>query len=114
MRRFLFAAAILAVVPTAATACPASLGCGCHLSEMIYHAAKRSLYPARAWLSVGAHVQRGCIGCIAVLSRGRGGHVGVVRGYAGHNPIIYSWGNRRIGWHTAVYPARRVIGYRSI
>ncbi len=114
MKRFLFATLLAFAIPTAATACPRYLGCGCHLSELVFHADRRPLHLAKAWLSVGAHVQRGCIGCIAVLSRGRGGHVGVVRGYAGHNPIIYSWGNRRIGWHTAVYPARRVIGYRSI
>jgi uncharacterized protein (TIGR02594 family) len=50
------------------------------------------------------------IGAIAVLRRNGGGHVGVVAGFRGHDPILIS-GNHghRVG--IGVYPAHRVIAY---
>ena len=66
---------------------------------------------ARAWAELphtSLHV-----GAIAVLSRRRGGHVGVVTGFAANgNPIIVS-GNHghRVG--EGVYPKYRVIAYVS-
>lgn len=66
---------------------------------------------AKSWLArphTGPH-----IGAIAVLSRGRGGHVGVVSGFdANGNPIIIS-GNHghRVG--EGVYPKGRVLAYVS-
>ncbi len=53
------------------------------------------------------------VGAIAVLSRGRGGHVGVVSGFDRNgNPIIISGNhNRQVG--DGVYPKGRVLAYVS-
>lgn len=71
---------------------------------------------ARSWLSKPRVAP--AVGAIAVLSRGRGGHVGVVSGFDGHgNPIIISGnhagprGARRVGIGT--YPRARVLAYVS-
>jgi uncharacterized protein (TIGR02594 family) len=50
------------------------------------------------------------VGAIAVLTRRGGGHVGVVAGFSGRNPVLIS-GNHgdRVG--VGVYPAQRVIAY---
>lgn len=100
--------------------CPQSLGCGCNAAARFLglsasEALKRGLYVARLWARIGTPASKGCIGCIAVLTRKGGGHVGKVVGYdARGNPRIESYANRRLGWTTAVYPSRRVIVYRSI
>jgi uncharacterized protein (TIGR02594 family) len=53
------------------------------------------------------------VGAIAVLSRGRGGHVGVVSGFDQHgNPIIIS-GNHNKAVGEGVYPKGRVLAYVS-
>jgi uncharacterized protein (TIGR02594 family) len=60
----------------------------------------------------GRPAPRGCVGCVAVLHRRGGGHVGVVENYdARGNPVIVS-GNHghRVG--EGVYSAGRVIAYR--
>lgn len=97
--------------------CPRSLGCGCNLANYFKIAGKRwrELWVAREWGAEGRPAAKGCVGCVAVLKRGRGGHVGVVRSYdANGNPVIYSYANGRLGWTTAPYAASRVIAYRSI
>ncbi len=97
--------------------CPASLGCGCNLANYFHIAGRqwRKLWVARNWAGVGSPASKGCVDCVAVLRRGRGGHVGVVRRYdANGNPVIYSYANRRLGWTTTPYPARRVLAYRSL
>lgn len=94
--------------------CRTYLGCGCHLAAYLgvpnpHHVLDR----ARNWLTaVGRRASHGCVGCVVVLRRGRGGHVAVVRDYDAHgNPVGYSWGNRRVGWFTKTYSRHRVIGY---
>lgn len=95
--------------------CP-SAWCGCWLSLQIYGENRRELWAARAWLGEGSAASPGCVGCVAVLTRGRSkskGHVGIVTGYNGRNPIIKSGNhNRTVG--VAEYPAGRVLGYRRI
>lgn len=93
--------------------CP-RMWCGCWLSLDQYGRNIRRLWLARNWKYEGRPAERGCIGCIAVLSRGkRGGHVGRVLGWVGSDPIIISGNhNRRVG--TAVYPVRRLIALRSV
>lgn len=87
--------------------------CGCWLSLEKFGENRRHLWVARNWLHEGSPASAGCIGCVAILSRGRGGHVGIVIGYNGRNPIIRSGNhNRSVG--TAEYPVRRVIGYRNV
>lgn len=71
---------------------------------------------ARDYLKVGIKAEKGCVGCIAVLSRGRNaGHIGVVHAYdkAG-NPILIS-GNSSGGKVTKMpYAKGRVLGYRWV
>lgn len=97
--------------------CPAYLGCGCHLATYLHIAGKRwrELWVARNWAREGTAAAKGCVGCVAVLRRGHGGHVGLVRSYDAHgNPVIYSYANPRLGWTQAPYPASRVISYRTL
>ena len=97
--------------------CPRNLGCGCNLANYFRIVGRkwRELWVARNWAHEGSPAHKGCTGCVAVLSRGRGGHVGVVKAYdADDNPVIYSYANGRLGWTTATYSARRVIAYRQL
>ena len=67
---------------------------------------------ARGFLYIGSPAPRGCTGCIAVFSRGRGGHVGLVKNWdANGNPVILS-GNYVGRVATAAHPASRLIGLR--
>lgn len=69
---------------------------------------------ARSYITYGRPAAPGCVGCIAVLMRGkRGGHVGIVTGYDTHsNPILISGNhNRRVG--AGAYPRARVIAWRA-
>ena len=103
--------------PRGSSHCPINLGCGCNLANYFHIGGQqwRDLWVARNWAKVGSPASHGCVGCVVVLSRGRGGHVGVVRGYdANGNPTVYSYANGRLGWTTATYSSRRVLAYRSI
>lgn len=93
--------------------CARTLDCGCSLARVLGISDKalaRRLWVARDWLRefprTGASV-----GAVAVLSRGRGGHVGIVKGVDPNgNPIVESfkyYGS--VG--EAVYPKSRVLGY---
>ena len=69
---------------------------------------------ARAWLHVGSPAPHGCTGCVAVFSRGSGGHVGLVESWdAGGNPVILS-GNFNGGVGTYAHAASRLIGLRWV
>ncbi len=135
MKRFLMAAiaaAVLAISPAYAqgkhhrhtvrtTSCPATLGCGCNMAEHLGGIARfgykvwRDLWVAKNWRSRGEAAHKGCVGCVVVLSRKGGGHVGIVKGYdANGNPIVHSYANRRLGWTTATYSAKRVLAYRHL
>jgi hypothetical protein len=98
--------------------CPLTLGCGCNLANYFHIVGKRwrELWVARAWAKEGRPAAKGCVNCVAVLTRGkRGGHVGIVKSYdANGNPAIYSYANRRLGWVTTKYSAKRVIAYRQL
>lgn len=70
---------------------------------------------ARSYVTYGRPAAPGCIGCIAVLTRGkRGGHVGIVTGYdRSGNPILISGNhNRRVG--EGAYPRARIIAWRVV
>lgn len=111
------AAIALSINPArGAPRCPTSLACGCRLANHFGISGKdwRKLWVARNWLHFGSRAPSGCIGCVVVLSRGRGGHVGIVRGYTKRGVTAYSWGNRRVGWFTHTYSKKRVLGYRYI
>ena len=67
---------------------------------------------ARAFARIGQPAQKGCVGCIAVFSRGGGGHVGVVKSWdANGNPVILS-GNYNHGVGVGPRPVSRLIALR--
>lgn len=109
----------LPTVPTTAWAvgrppsCPPRRWCGCWLAHQ-FGLSDRALWRARHWARIGAPAAPGCVGCVAVLRRGStGGHVGIVTGYAGADPIILS-GNHNNAVGVAAYPRARVIAYRWV
>jgi uncharacterized protein (TIGR02594 family) len=66
---------------------------------------------ARAYASYGRRVSGPQVGAIAVMTRGGGGHVGVVSGVdASGNPIIIS-GNHNDTVAESTYPRGRIIAY---
>lgn len=87
-----------------------SLWCGRFLAMIAPHAARRIPNPnfARNWERL-PHITAQ-IGAIVVLSRGGGGHVGIVMGFSKRGVIVIS-GNHghRVGIGT--YDRRRVIAY---
>jgi uncharacterized protein (TIGR02594 family) len=84
-----------------------NLWCGAFLNKIAGGGTGSDL--AKSWLAKPRTGPR--VGAIAVMGRGRGGHVGVVSGFDGAgNPIIISGNhNRRVG--ESVYPKGRVIAY---
>lgn len=90
-----------------------SLWCAAFMAMIAPRAARRVKNPnwARDWAAL-PHVPPQ-VGAIAVLSRGRGGHVGVVSGFDGRgNPKVIS-GNHNNVVGEGVYPKSRVIAYVS-
>ena len=67
---------------------------------------------AKSYLGYGRAASYGCVGCIAVMSRKGGGHVGVVSGYDKKgNPILISGNSKnRVREHSV--SKHRVIAYR--
>lgn len=89
----------------------ATLWCAAFLNKITNGGTGSDL--ALSFAGYGRPASYGCVGCIAVLKRKRGGHVGVVASYDKRgNPIIISGNhNRRVG--EGVYPVSRVIAWRS-
>lgn len=87
--------------------------CGKFMAMIAPEAAAKIKNPNRArdWAAL-PHVSPQ-VGAIAVFTRGgKGGHVGVVTGFEGKNPIIVSGNNnRKVG--EGVYPVSRLIAYVS-
>lgn len=69
---------------------------------------------ARAFVSIGSPAPMGCTGCIAVFSRGKGGHVGIVESWdANGNPVLLS-GNVNGRVQVAVHQKSRLIALRWV
>lgn len=68
---------------------------------------------ARDWAKLPGAKSVGKIGDIVVLTRGRGGHIGVLAGWKGSNPIIVSGNHNRVVG-TGVYSKHRVLAYVSL
>lgn len=104
--------AAVATSGTRPSGCPHAW-CGCWLSIQKFGQNIRKLWVARNWAHEGTAAPKGCTGCVAVLSRGRGGHVGIVQSWDGPNPVILSGNhNRRVGVGT--YSSRRIIALRWV
>jgi len=90
-----------------------TLWCAAYLNKVLGGGTGSDL--AKSYVNYGRPAAPGCVGCIAVLTRGKaGGHVGIVKGYdARGNPILISGNhNRRVG--EGVYPRSRVIAWRAV
>ena len=115
MRSLCFALPVAAILFTPAAAnggrppgCP-YLWCGCWLSIELFGRNDRALWWVPNWLKFPRTDP--APGAVAIIRRGgRPGHVGVVVGFNGKDPIIKSGNhNRRVG--VATYPARTIIAY---
>lgn len=69
-------------------------------------------YRARAWLDWGLRLDFPTLGCIVVLSRKRGGHVGFYVGHDERGRIMLLGGNQGNRVSIAPFDAGRVEGYR--
>lgn len=91
---------------------PRSLWCSDFMNKIApgYNTDRRAV----SWAKVGRPAASGCVGCVAVLTRGRyGGHVGIVKGWNGPNPIMISGNHgRRVG--IGEYSARRIVALRQL
>lgn len=67
---------------------------------------------ARSYLQWGRPIAMPRVGCIAVLGRTGGGHVGFVTGCDTQGRIILLGGNQGNMVNEAAFPTSRVIGYR--
>jgi len=66
---------------------------------------------ARSWLDWGKEVDRPCPGCIAVFTRGGGGHVGFYVGETAETVKVLG-GNQGDQVSVREYPKSRLLGYR--
>lgn len=89
---------------------PARLWCADFVNMLLHR--KHASRSARSFAHYGSPANAGCVGCIAVFRRGRGGHVGVVSGWDGSNPIVIS-GNHGRAVGVGEYPRRRLIALRN-
>ena len=97
--------------------CPPNIPwCGCWLADY-FHILEpkrfRRLWVARNWVYEGSPAAKGCIGCVAVLRRGKGGHVGVVVDWQGNDPVIKS-GNHNNAVGVGRYSAGLLLALRQL
>lgn len=94
--------------------CPTVRWCGCWLQHY-FGLTDNALWNARRWASIGRAAFHGCIGCVAVLTRGNGGgHVGLIRAYDERGNIVLLSGNHNGAVGVGVYPRSRVLAYRWV
>lgn len=90
-----------------------SLWCGHFMNLVLERSGHRpsNSNQARSFASYGTRIAGPQVGAIAVMSRGRGGHVGIVSGIdESGNPIIISGNhNRRVA--EVAYPRGRIYAY---
>lgn len=67
---------------------------------------------ARSWLHWGRSLERPTLGCIVVLTREGGGHVGFYAGEEGDNLLIFG-GNQSNAVRVSPYAKTRLLGYRA-
>lgn len=67
---------------------------------------------ARSWLHWGRALDRPTLGCIVVLTREGGGHVGFYAGEEGANLKIFG-GNQSNEVRESLYAKSRLLGYRA-
>jgi len=66
---------------------------------------------ARSWINWGARLDRPVLGCVVVMTRTGGGHVGFYMGEDDSHVLVLG-GNQDDAVNIRKYPKSRVIGYR--
>lgn len=72
----------------------------------------KAYYRARAWLDWGVKLSTPAYGCVAVLERKGGGHVGIVTGETADWRLVLLGGNQGNAVTEATFERDRVLGYR--
>lgn len=88
--------------------------CAAFVSWCLEQSGIKSKHSARArdYLDFGEIIKEPRIGCVVVLTRNGGGHVGFYWGKAGDGKINLLGGNQGDAVTIAAYNEERVIGYR--
>lgn len=69
-------------------------------------------YRARAWADWGQRLERAAHGCVVVLSRAGGGHVGLLVGEDAAGRLLLLGGNQGDAVNVRAFSRDRVIAYR--
>lgn len=72
----------------------------------------RNWFRARAWLEWGAPITEPAAGCVVVVGRAGGGHVGLVIGEDERGRLMVLGGNQGDAVTVAPFERSRVLGYR--
>lgn len=72
----------------------------------------KTWYRAKGWLEFGRPLSVPVPGCVVVLDRAGGGHVGLVVGVTPINDLLVLGGNQGDCVSIARFPRSRVVGYR--
>jgi uncharacterized protein (TIGR02594 family) len=89
-----------------------SLWCGAFMDMVLQRTGhKPGGNLARAYANYGQRISGPQVGAIAVMSRGRGGHVGVVSGVDENGNVMVVSGNHNNTVAEAVYPRNRILAY---
>lgn len=67
---------------------------------------------ARSYLQWGRELKEPCLGCVVVLLREGGGHVGFVVGTSSNEDLMVLGGNQSDAVNIRSFPRSRVSGYR--
>lgn len=90
--------------------CP-SMWCGCWLARKL-GLNDRGLWVARNWAYIGTKLSGPEVGAVAVMTRGGGGHVGIIQGVEPNGNLIILSGNHNNRVDVGSYSRHRVIAYR--
>lgn len=77
-----------------------------------FQAIPKHWYRARAWADWGQPLSYPAQGCIVVLSRQGGGHVGLLEGEDSAGRLLILGGNQGNAVNVAAFPRARVVAYR--
>lgn len=83
-----------------------------HCCRVAQRQIPRHWYRAKAWLEVGAPLDKPAYGCIVVFERQGGGHVGFVVGQDAAGNLLVLGGNQGNRVSIAPFSRSRVLGYR--
>lgn len=67
---------------------------------------------AKAWLTWGQPIKYPVLGCVVILVRKGGGHVGLLTGYTRYGDLLILGGNQQDSVRVSQFSPDRVLGYR--